>query len=81
MKLATAILGVLLTVQVISGAVVPRDNDYADLANLLTQAGETAKAGLAAAASDRTERAADGKCTLSNLSIRREWSVQVTSRL
>lgn len=75
MKISSALLGALLVVQASCAATVPRNDDYSQLEDLLKQAGETAKAELAAAESDPTKRALGGSCTLKNLSIRREWFV------
>jgi hypothetical protein len=79
MKISAAILSAILIVQASCAATVPRNDDYSQLEALLKQAGETAKAELAAAEADETKRTLGAQCTLKNLSIRREWSVASAS--
>lgn len=72
MKISSIALSALLAVQA-SCAALPRNDDYTELENLLRQAQETAEAELAASANATQKRTGAPKCTLQNLSIRREW--------
>jgi len=74
MKLSSFVLPALLAVQA-SCAVLPRDDDYTNLEELLRQAQDVAKAELAAAEVNGTSKRTTGPaaCTLKNVRIRKEW--------